>query len=180
MKHSNKDTLDYDYLVQSREIYAVGEIDEEFYIKLMKNISVLESEKPGSKMTIYLCSPGGHIHLALGLYDRITHINSEVKIVVYGEASSAASIILQAADIREVSFHSTLLIHDLQHFEVGGNQKSLEDYMSIAKKYSEYMLDIYEEKTSMTRRQLYNKFKSGEWYITSEEAIELGFADEQI
>lgn len=165
---------DYDILPESKEIFAFGEIDIEFYTKLMRNISILKKDP----FTIYLTSEGGDPSLALGLYDRITALSKEVTIYVYGEVCSAAVIILQAADHRCMSQNSLLMMHDITLEDVGGNVKSLDNLLDITKHQSDKIIEILSSRSSLSKQQLKNKMCS-DWYLTSQEALEYGFIDER-
>ena len=167
-----KDSFEYDVLVNTREIVAVGNIDNEFYIKLVKNILLLKDKKD---ITIYLNSPGGDVSLAVGLYDLIQSLDCEVTIIILGEASSAASFLLQAADNRLVSKNSTLMMHDWS-CAIHESASNIKNLVSIADKIFDNMIDIYLSKSSMTKKQFRSKIKT-DWYLTAEESVSLGFAD---
>lgn len=167
-----KDSFEYDVLVNTREIVAVGEVNDEFYTKLVKNILLLKDKKD---ITIYLNSQGGSVSLGVGIYDLIQNLECTVTIVVLGEASSAASYILQAADNRLISKNSIIMMHDwsCHIYESATNIKNL---VKIADKVWDKVIESYLKKSSMTEKQFRSKIKH-DWYLTAEEAVSLGFAD---
>lgn len=165
---------EYDILPETKEIFAFGEIDLDFYTKLMRNISIL---KAGS-MSIYLTSAGGDPSLALGLYDRIVALPKDVHIYVYGEVCSAAAIILQAADRRYMSNNSLLMMHDIMLEDVSGNPKSLSNLLDITQHQTDKILDILAHRSTLSRQQLKNKLCT-DWYLNTEEALDYGFVDER-
>ena len=174
-----KDSIEHDLIVGSREIFAVGDIDDEFYSKLLKNICLLQYLKT-APITIYLSTQGGDLSLSLGLYDKICSLPFEVKMIVLGDAFSGGSLLLQSADIRLMSKHSVLMIHDLQNNDLSGKIEDISSVVKFSKKQNNYMLDIYEEKSNLTVQQLKHKFSGPDWYLSSDEALELGFIDDKI
>lgn len=168
-----KDSFEYDVLVNTREIVAVGEVNDEFYTKLVKNILLLKDKKD---IKIYLHSPGGQISLAAGIYDLIQSLSCEVTIIILGEASSAASYILQAADRRLISKNSTLMMHDWC-CSIDESATNIKNLVKIADKIFDKMVEAYLSKSQMSEKQFRSKIKS-DWYLTAEEAVKLGFADD--
>lgn len=167
-----KDSFEYDVLVNTREIIAAGNIDVEFYTKLIKNILLLKDKKD---ITIYLNSPGGEINLAVGIYDLIQSLDCNVTIVVLGEASSAASYILQAADNRLISKNSILMMHDWS-CSIDDSATNVKNLVKIADKVFKRIIDIYLSRSNLTEKQFRSKIKD-DWYLMAEEAVSLGLAD---
>lgn len=167
-----KDSFEYDVLVNTREIIAVGEIDNDFYTKLVKNILLLKDKKD---FTIYLNSPGGEVHLAVGIFDLIESLQARVTIVVLGEACSAASYILQAADVRLISKTSLLMMHNW-NCTIDSSASNAKNYIKIADKVFDKIITTYVERSFVTNKQFRSKITQ-DWFLIAEEAVELGFAD---
>lgn len=168
---------DDDIILVSREMFAFGEINEEFGKRLTRDLLLLKSDKK-APLTIYLSSGGGDLGLSLGLYDLILAQPFDITIVGVGEVCSGASIILQAADRRILTNNSVLMLHSaaLESESTGlKNLKSLHDITSIM---SERMLDIYISKTGKSRQVLNTKLEK-DWYLTADEALEENLIDEK-
>lgn len=159
-------------LLDSKEIIAVGEIDEHFFSKIIESLILLKDKK---SITIYLNSPGGEVNLAVGIYDFIRSLSAEVTIIVLGEACSCASYILQAADHRLISESSVLMMHDWV-CTIDDTATNAKTYISIGNKIFSKLVEVYIEKCGLTEKQFRSKLKN-DWYLTAEEAVELGFAD---
>ena len=130
----------------------------------------------------------------LAIYDDFKFSRSHVTILVYGQAESMSSIILQAADKRIMMPNA----HFMCHYGSSANAGSYLDTQNWAKfekKILEDMLDIYaanctkgkffkEHYKQPTEEKvkgfIKRKLKSGDWYLTSHEAVYYGFADNVI
>lgn len=165
-------------LTGSREIFAFGEVDIEFSRRLMRDICHLRSLKDRDPITIYLNSVGGDVGLGLGLYDFIQSLKCHVTIIGVGEVASAATLILQAADKRVLTGNSIMMLHGLT-IGTENTIDNVETYLKASKLSQASMLTIYSEKSNLTVVSLRNKLQR-DWYITSEEALKLGFIDERI
>lgn len=167
--------LDNDILIHTREIIMAGEIDDVFYTKLLKNLCLLQSQsfKP---ITIYLNSVGGCMSTSSGLYDFIQTLRSNVTIVVLGEASSAASFLLQAADTRQISRNSILMLHEWSTSLDNTTGTNIRSYIKSGDKIFDKWLSIYLEKSNLDKKTLKSKIKN-DWFLTAEEAVQWGLAD---
>lgn len=165
-----------DVLVGSREIFAFGEIDDDFAKRLTRDICHLRSLKK-DPITIYLSSPGGDVGHGLGLYDFVHSLEFHVTIIGLGEVASAATILLQAADRRILTNNSVMMLHGLS-IGTEDTLHNVETFLKASKISQERMLDIYSRRCSLTVPQLRNKLQK-DWYMTSDQALELGFIDER-
>jgi len=168
---------DDDLLTKSREIFAFGEIDNEFSRALVKDICHLRSLKK-DPITIYLSSPGGEVGFGLGLYDLIQSLEFHVTIVGVGEVASAATLILQAADRRVMTVNSIMMLHGLT-ISAENTIPNLETFLKTSKFSQECMLDIYSKRSNLTKAALKSRLQK-DWYLSSDEALKLGFIDERI
>jgi len=208
MNNIDKDLLydlhNYGANIDTREIFLhnhYGSNDEdnpgvEYKMSntFLKNIRALEikSDKP---IVIHMQSVGGEWSDGMVIYDAISMCRCHVTIIAYGQAESMSSIIFQAADKRLITTNT----YFMSHF---GSSAAVGEYLSVQNlaKYEKYicdvMLDIYagsciggkffkdkygsSPETEKVKTYLSRKLKSGDWYITSEEAVYYGFADEII
>jgi ATP-dependent protease ClpP protease subunit len=158
----------------------------------LKNIRALET-KSTSPITIHMHSVGGEWSDGMAIYDAICMSKSYVTIIAYGQAESMSSIIFQAADKRLITTNTYFMTH-YGSTDAGGEYLSVQNWAKYEKHICEVMMDIYTQscvggkffkekygnkphpdkvKTYLTR-----KLKSGDWYITAEDAVYYGFADE--
>lgn len=208
MNNVDKDLLydlhNYNANVDTREIflhnYYSSEADENPGVEykmsntFLKNIRALEikSDKP---ITIHMQSVGGEWSDGMAIYDAIAMSRCHVTIIAYGQAESMSSIIFQAADRRLITPNTYFMSH-YGSTAAGGEYQSVQNWIRYEKRICDIMLDIYagsciggqyfKEKygsypdTEKVKLYLSRKLKSGDWYLTAEEAVHYGFADEII
>jgi|TARA_B100000085_G_scaffold171306_2_gene155915 ATP-dependent protease ClpP protease subunit len=199
---NTRDTIgeihNYGIDVKNREIYLHsakdgGEedpgVDYRMAINFVKNIRHLDSLN-SDEIKINMQSIGGSWQSGMSIYDAIKSCKSYVTIVTYGQAESMSGIILQAADNRLMSPHS----HFMAHFgstDCSGDYLSAQKWAELDKQNLDVMLDIFatkcqntgkyfkERKYSVSKTKAYikRKMKDGDWYLTSSEAVQFGFAD---
>ena len=83
---------------------------------------------------------------------------------------------LQAGDERIMDKNAMLMIHEVSaQFE--GKTSSLMDYMGLLTKWQGRALDILSERSTMNRDEIEAKWQRKDWFLESDEALELGFID---
>ena len=193
------DVNTYGIDVKNREIFLhsyIGGKEEEpgvdyrMTAMFYKNLRLLDgvNQEP---IIIHMHSVGGSWYDGMAIYDAITVAQSYVTIIVYGQAESMSSIILQAADERVMMPHAYFMCH-FGSTGYEGNHLDVQRAMAFEKKECEAMLDIYAERmitgqymkdsyTSLTTEKVKNflkrKLKDGDWYLNAEESVYYGFAD---
>ncbi len=205
MNNVDKDLLydlhNYNANVDTREIflhnYYSSDADENPGVEykmsntFLKNIRALEikSEKP---ITIHMQSVGGEWSDGMAIYDAIAMSSCYITIVAYGQAESMSSIIFQAADRRLITPNTYFMSH-YGSTAAGGEYQSVQNWVKYEKHICDIMLDIYAQSciggkyfkekygnspdVDKVKTYLTRKLKSGDWYLTAEEAVEYGFAD---
>lgn len=164
----------------TKTIMLTGEVDETMYESALANIHALDSIH--GDITIKLMSEGGDVAVARAIYDLIAGCKNIVRIIVYGEAASAATIILQAADKRIMSDNSRLMVH-LGAEGIGSDHPRNVD--SLYKQYREdekwmkqiYLQRIKEKKKRFTKAKL-DDILVFDKYLKPKEALELGLIDQ--
>lgn len=196
-----KDFHDYGANISSREIFLHNHYHSEdnqnpgveyrMANTFIKNLRALDI-KNNNPITIHMQSVGGEWSDGMAIFDAISMCRSYVSIIVYGQAESMSSIILQAADYR----YMTPNAHFMSHY---GSTDINTDYLSAMcqaqyeKHTADIMFRIYAKRCvegqffkdkfgkkpteSQVRQFLIRKLKSGDWYLNAEEAVYYGFAD---
>jgi len=170
--------FDYSLYLPTRTIYMGSVVDEsmaEYFIKAMSILSATDGQ-----INVHMNNQGGDEYHGLAIYDSITTCPHRVVITVYGHAMSMGSWILQAADERVMTPHSTLMIHygewgksdHFKYMEVEYLEGvRINGLMEVA-----YLERIREAQPSFTQRKL-KKMLMDETYLPADEAVELGLAD---
>ena len=165
--------------IPTKTIKLCGEVDENMYNIALSNIHALDSVN--GTITIKLMSEGGSLSVGRAIYDIISLCKNEIRIVCYGEVVSAASIILQAADLRIMSPNSKLMIH------VGSESVPEDHPRNVDRLYEQHRIDekwlediylnkIKEKKKRFTRTQL-KDIMIFDKYFNAKEALDLGLVD---
>ena len=199
----NNDTLQdfhsYGASLQSREIflhnYFSGAEDEnpgvDYRMSTMfiKNIRALE-KKSQDPITIHMNSIGGEWSDGMAIYDAISLSKCYITIIVYGQAESMSSIILQAADERIITPNSYFMIH-YGSSDASGDYLNVQNLAKYEQAICDKMIDIYSQSciggkffkdkygtnVSSVKKFLHRKLKQGDWYLDSQESVFYGFTD---
>ena len=136
---------------------------------------------PGEPVTININSPGGSVTDGLALYDTILRLRRKGHKVTtrgMGMVASMASVLLQAGDERILDKRAKLLIHEGSATIRGTmSDGEMEDMQFFRKLLRDDILDIYVERSNMTKRQIEAKWKRRDWVLTADEALKYGFVD---
>jgi ATP-dependent Clp protease protease subunit len=83
-------------LLESRQIFLWGPVDDDSAKEIASKILYLESINPGKKITFFINSPGGTVSAGFSILDIMNLITSPVSTVCMGMAASMGSMLLSA------------------------------------------------------------------------------------
>jgi ATP-dependent Clp endopeptidase proteolytic subunit ClpP len=135
---------------------------------------------PKKPITFVLNSPGGSVIAGLGLFDYINKLRVDghhVTVEVLGMAASMGGILLQAGDKRVVGKYAQVLIHEVSA-GTSGSLGKMDDAINFHHSLWEQLSEILAERSTLTVAQVRQRANRKDWWLTSAEAIKLGFADE--
>lgn len=135
-------------------------------------------EGHSGNITVRINSPGGDVFAGVAIYNMLNEHEGEVTIKVDGIAASIASLISMAGDKIVMLPGSMMMVHNPWTF-AAGNAEDLEQVVESLKKCGESMLPIYVARTGLDEEKVKELLKAETW-MTAEDAVELGFADEAI
>lgn len=139
---------------------------------------VINEVPSGDPMDVHINSPGGAVFVGLTAYNHIAARSGETRIVVDGIAASIASVIAMAGSPVVMASGAMMMIHNPWNIVMGDAQEMRKN-ADVLDKVSESLLGIYERKTGQDRDTLKVMMDEETW-LTAEEAIEWGFADEML
>ncbi len=134
---------------------------------------------PGQKMTIIFNSPGGEVIEGLALYDFILELKDrghEIETVSIGMAASMAGILLQSGTTRTMGRNAVILIHEVSAGTHGGASQMADD-LKFVELLQDKILEILAERSTLTKRQIRNRWERKDWWLDADTALELGFID---
>jgi ATP-dependent Clp protease, protease subunit len=112
----------YSRLLKERIIFLGTPIDDTIANLVCAQLLHLEAENPDSAINIYINSPGGDITALFAIYDTMQYIKPEISTICFGQAASAAAVLLAAgAHGKRLALpHARILLH--QPWGSGGGQ----------------------------------------------------------
>jgi ATP-dependent Clp protease protease subunit len=103
----------YSRLLKDRIIFLGTPIDDTIANLVCAQLLFLEHEGSDKEISLYINSPGGDITALFAIYDTIQFISPDVSTFCYGQAASAAAVLL-AAGTKGKRFalpHARVLLH---------------------------------------------------------------------
>jgi ATP-dependent Clp protease protease subunit len=129
-------------------------------------------------ITLYLNSPGGDLFVGLIAAEVIKKSKTPVNIFVLSLAASMGSVLLASGHKRYAYKHSNVLLHD-GSTGIAGSSNKVKDHIKYFDKKSEQVKDFIISNSKITKEK-YEEMDDREWWLTAEEAKELGLIDEII
>ena len=148
--------------------------------RCMSKLTEWSRLNPGCNIEIIFSSPGGSIIDGFELFDFIQHLRNKghhITTGTLGYAASMAGILLQAGDTRWVGQQAWLMIHRAA-FGAYGKTFEIEDEVKFVKRIEERILDIFTSRSNLTRNKIKRNWERKDWWISSDEATDLGLVDE--
>ncbi len=86
----------YSRLLRERIIFLGTPVDDAVANLVCAQMLFLESEEPDKDIHLYINSPGGEITALFAIYDTLKFIKADVSTFCFGQAASAAAVLLAA------------------------------------------------------------------------------------
>lgn len=154
--------------------------DTRLYIVLNEFLNDLEKVKNRSKITLRINSPGGELYAGLAIMNRLSELKGDVITIVDGLAASAASIIMQGGKNRKVHKGSMVMAHGASLFLYGSyNVKKLDEASKQLTAANNAAAEAYVQRTGLEKSEIQKIMAETTW-MTGQEAIDKGFADELV
>jgi ATP-dependent Clp protease, protease subunit len=168
----------YSRLLKERLIILGTPIDDTIANLICSQLLFLEYEDSDKDISLYINSPGGDITALFAIYDTMKYIKPDVSTFCYGQAASAAAVLL-AAGANEKRFalpHARILLHQ----PWGGAAGQASDIEIQAKEILR-MRDLLNTLLASDTGQAVEKIASDtdrDFVMTAEEAVAYGLIDE--
>jgi len=103
----------YSRLLKENIIFLGTPIDDTIANLVCAQLLHLESENPDKDINIYINSPGGDITALLAIYDTMRYVKPDITTICFGQAASAAAVLLAAGTRgkRLALPHARILLH---------------------------------------------------------------------
>ena len=172
---------------EARSIMFVGEVTEERAADLISALLVLSQTKApdaerAEPIKLYVSTYGGSADEMFGIYDVVNFCKKfcDIETIGLGKVMSAGTLMLASGTKgkRKLGKHCRVMIHAVNGGQVGdihNLQNELEQTVSLQDSY----IQALSHETNMTKRQIQTLInRKVNVYLTAEEAIEKGLADE--
>jgi len=186
---------------QHRIIYVHSEFDADGYengvdyrmaSRFIKNLDFLNSIS-SDPIIIKLITCGGDWNTGMAMYDAILKSKSHITTLSYAHARSMSSIIIQAADNRQISKYADFMVH-YGTYSDAGDWREVKSGIDHYNKANDVMLNIYAskcvegqfakdsgKKISDIKKYIKAQIdRKNAWWMTSDEALYYGFVDEVV
>lgn len=172
---------------EARSIMFVGEVTEDRAADLISALLVLSQTKDpdaerAEPIKLYVSTYGGSADEMFGIYDVVNFCKKfcDIETIGLGKVMSAGTLMLASGTKgkRKIGKHCRVMIHAVNAGQVGdifNLQNELEQTVGLQDSYIQAM----SHETNMTKRQIQTLInRKVNVYLTAEEAIEKGLADE--
>ncbi len=164
---------------EKRSIYFWGPVDDKSAKDIVTKLLLLDADKPGEEIKLYINSPGGVVTSGMVIYDTIKLIQSPVSTICMGLAASMGSILLSCGTKgRRFIFPSgEVMIHQPS---LGGYYQATSADIEIQaeqiRKTKELGARILAENCGKTVEQVMKDFDRDYW-MDANEAVAYGIVD---
>jgi ATP-dependent Clp protease protease subunit len=170
----------YSLLLRERIIFIGTPIDDSIANLVCAQMLFLESEDPDKDINIYINSPGGDITALFAIYDTLKYVKPDKSTFCFGQAASAAAVLL-AAGTKGKRFalpHARILLH--QPYGGGGGQASdIELQAKEILRMRDLLNQMLAADTGQSAERL-QKDTDRDFIMNAEEAKQYGIVDEVI
>jgi ATP-dependent Clp protease protease subunit len=170
----------YSRLLRERIIFLGTPVDDTVANLVCAQMLFLESEEPDKEIHLYINSPGGDITALFAIYDTLKFIKPDVSTFCFGQAASAAAVLLAAGATgkRFALPHARILLHQ----PWGGVEGQASDIELQAKeilRMRDLLTRMLAEDTGQTHEKV-AKDTDRDFIMTADDAVTYGIIDEVI
>lgn len=166
-----------------KEIVKIN-LTDQTYVQLCAQWAI---ENKLSHMTVtltpielYLSTYGGGCYDGLAFYDVIEASQTPIEVVCTGKIMSMGIIVALGAKVRKGYRNTTFMIHQVSGVSFG-MLRDMEETVAEVSRINDMLFKVIKSKTKVTEERLKQVIQQKQdWFITAEEALELGILTEII
>jgi ATP-dependent Clp protease protease subunit len=166
--------------LRERIIFLGTPLDDTVANLVCAQMLFLESEDPDKDINFYINSPGGDITGLLAVYDTMKYIKPDVSTFCFGQAASAAAVLLGAGakGKRYALPHSRILLHQ-PWGGVGGQASDIEIQAREILRMKDLINAMLASDTGQSAERI-AKDTDRDFIMGSDESVQYGLIDEVI
>jgi len=170
----------YSRLLKENIVFIGTPIDDTIANLICAQLLHLESENPDRDISLYINSPGGDINALFAIYDTMQYIKPDITTICFGQAASAAAVLLAAGTPgkRLALPHSRVLIHQ-PYAGAHGQVSDIELASREIQRLKTQLEQILARHTGQDVEKIHAD-TDRDFVMTAEEAVEYGIIDEVI
>ncbi len=172
---------------EARSIYFSGDLNEERGAEIITALLVLSKQKNSEgeidPIKLYVSTYGGAADEMFAIYDVVNHIKAQgvvIETIGLGKVMSAGTLMLACGTKghRRVGAHTRIMIHSVAGGSMG-ELHSIKNELEQMNILQESYIQAMSNETEMSKKQIQNLInRKVNVYLSAEEAIEKGLADE--
>lgn len=170
----------YSKLLKENIIFVGTPIDDTIANLICAQLLHLESENPDKDINLYINSPGGDITALLAIYDTLQFIKPDITTICFGQAASAAAVLLAAGTPgkRLALPNARILLHQ-PYARAYGQGTDIELAANEILRMRDILERILAEHTGQERERIHRD-TDRDFVMSAEEALAYGIIDEVI
>lgn len=155
----------------------IGSWGSEIGVELIDVIQQVKKQPEATSFKVHINSEGGAVDVGFDIYNYLKSLNKPVEVVGSGRVMSIATVIFMAGEKRILKEGTQFMIH-LPWGGIDGTAEEIEAYSKEVKYVEDKLIKFYTEVTATTKEAVFPLLRN-ETYLTSEQALDLGFTTAQ-
>jgi ATP-dependent Clp protease protease subunit len=170
----------YSRMLKEHIIFLGTPIDDTVSNLIVAQLLFLEAENADKDISIYINSPGGDITALFAIYDAMKYVKNDITTFCYGQAASAAAVLLAGGTNgkRYALPHSRILLHQ-PYGGAGGQASDIEIQAKEILRMRELLNEMLAHDTGQTVEKI-AKDTDRDFILSAAEAKDYGLIDEVI
>ena len=170
----------YSRLLKANIVFLGTPIDDTVANLICAQLLHLESENPDRDISLYINSPGGDINSLFAIYDTMQYIKPDLTTICFGQAASAAAVLLAAGTKgkRLALPHSRILIHQ-PYAGAEGQVSDIELASREIQRLKTQLEEVLARHTGQSAEKVHDD-TDRDFVLTAAEARDYGIIDEVI
>jgi ATP-dependent Clp protease protease subunit len=170
----------YSRLLKENIIFLGTPIDDTIANLVCAQLLFLEAENTDKEISLYINSPGGDITALMAIYDTMQFVRNDISTFCYGQAASAAAVLLAGGTKgkRYALPHARILLHQ-PWGQGGGTATDIELQAKEILRMRELLNQILSHHTGRELAKI-EKDTDRDFIMSAEEAKDYGIIDEVI
>lgn len=170
----------FSYLLKDNILFLGTPINDQVANLICAELLHLESNNPDRDISLYINSPGGDVNAMFAIYDTMSYIRPDVATICFGQAASAAAILLAAgAPGKRLALPNARILLHQPYTGAQGQVSDLEIAANEIERLKKGLEKVLADHTGQTQDKI-SEDTDRDFVMTAQEAKEYGIIDEVI